>query len=34
MRYIDEFRRDKFARAIADEMATVVDRPVQVMEVF
>ena len=33
MRYIDDFRRDKFARAIADEMAAVVDRHVQVMEV-
>jgi len=33
MRYIDEFRRDSVARAIADEMAAVIDRPTQVMEV-
>lgn len=33
MRYIDEFRRDKAARAIADEMLKVVDRPVHIMEV-
>lgn len=33
MRYIDEFRRDHVARAIADEMAAVIDQPRQVMEV-
>lgn len=33
MRYIDEFRRDKVASAIAAEMASVIDRPAQVMEV-
>lgn len=33
MRYINEFRRDKVARRIADEMAAVIDRPAQVMEV-
>lgn len=33
MRYIDEFRRDKVARAIADEMAAVIAGPAQVMEV-
>lgn len=33
MRYIDEFRRDNVASAIAEEMATVIARPAQVMEV-
>jgi len=33
MRYINEFRRDRVARAIANEMAAVIDGPVQVMEV-
>lgn len=33
MRYIDEFRRNDVARAFAEEMATVIDRPMQVMEV-
>ena len=33
MRYIDEFRRDDVARAIADEMAALVEQRVQIMEV-
>ena len=33
MRYVDEFRRQSVARAIADEMATVIAGPAQVMEV-
>ena len=33
MKYIDEFRRSDVARALANELATVVDRPRQIMEV-
>lgn len=33
MKYVDEFRRSDVARGIADEMARVVDSPVQIMEV-
>ena len=33
MRYIEEFRRDKVARAIAAEMAEIIAGPAQVMEV-
>ena len=33
MRYIDEFRSQRVARAMADEMAALTDRPVRIMEV-
>ncbi len=33
MRYVNEFRSDRVARAIANEMASVIDRPAHVMEV-